>query len=123
MSVTVQSERQREVTVEAKTELTAAEKSGLMEMFLRGIKEVGMPATITAESLIPVLRAGLGASHAFAAEMMEGRTERSLIARDVLSADVYGRCVHAASVNNALDRAERHTRDAYVRRIRDEIVL
>lgn len=110
-------------TSEETSELTTTEKSGLTEMFLRGIKELGMPETITAESLIPVLQAGLDASHAFAAEMMEGRTERSRIARDVLSADVYGRCVHAVSVQKALDRAESRTRDAYVRRIREETGL
>lgn len=98
--------------------LTSAQKRGLEELFLRGIGEAGMPAEITAESLIHVLRAGLDASRAFAVELLEGRTERARIAKDVLSAHVYGRCVHAAAVESAIERAETHTRDAYVRRIR-----
>jgi len=97
-------------TSEETRTLTAAEKASLTEMFLRGIKEIGMPETVTAESLIPVLRAGLNASHAFAAEMMEARTERSQLAREVLTSEVYGRCVMAATRQRLLDRLDDRAR-------------
>jgi hypothetical protein len=107
----------------AEGQLTPEQKSSLEELFLRGIAELGVPEQLTADSLIPVLQAGLDASAKFAQEMIDGRTERARIVRGVLCADVYGRCVHAVSVQNALDRAEDHTRDALVRRIRKEMGL
>src|ERR1043165_4983750 len=85
--------------------LSAAEESSLRELFLRGIAAIGLPAEITAETLIPVLQAGLMASEKFAAEMLEGRTERARIAKDLLCADVYGRCVLSSARQQVLDRA------------------
>lgn len=107
--------------------LTAAEKSSLTELFLRGVAAVGMPAELTAESLIPVLRAGLDASNEFASEMLEGRTERAKLAKEVLASEVYGQCVLVGTRQRLLERLDDRARDQGVARIRlamfNEVVL
>ena len=108
-------------------QLTKTEESSLKELFLRGIAAVGIPAELTAESLIPVLRAGLDASQEFAQEMLEGRTARSKDARDVLAAEVYGRCVLNEARKDAFQRIEYRANAAGVASARlamfNEVVL
>jgi hypothetical protein len=103
--------------------LSPAEESALKELFLRGVAELGMPAEVTAESLVTILRAGLDASHGFAQEMIEGRTERAQLAREALTAEVYGRCVLNEARQSFLRRAEQRANYNNMVKLRDELGL
>lgn len=103
--------------------LSPAEEASLQELFLRGVEKVGMPTEITTESLIAILRAGLDASHTFAQEMIEGRTERAELAREAMSVEVYGRCVVNEARRSFLRRAEERAHSRHMVRLRDELGL
>lgn len=112
---------------EGSASLTRAEESSLRELFLRGIAKVGMPSEMTPEAMIWVLRAGLDASQEFAQEMLDGRTERSQLAREVLCSEVYGQCQLIGTRQKLLNRLEDRARAQGVARARlamfNEVVL
>ncbi len=71
------------------SKLTATEEKAITELFMRGVKVLGMPEEVTPESLIPILQAGLEDQRKFIDEMIDARTDRAKKARQVLTAQIY----------------------------------
>jgi hypothetical protein len=97
--------------------LTKAEESSLMELFLRGVKILGMPKEITPETLLPILQAGRDASIAFGEEMLAGRTDRAKIGYQLLLTEIYIGASAKAHREGMMERIENIVGESRRRRI------